>query len=103
MQYAFTHLRGLALSQILLHIWDNGEIGLEDIPALIQLLAAAVGDPDQVATVEWKIQEIKQRNCKFSQYYPKFQLIASDLQLNNYPLKNALRIGLYAEIMDSCT
>ena len=50
MRYAFNHLSGIALKQILPHVRDNGEIVLEDLPAFIQLLEAAFGDPDRVAT-----------------------------------------------------
>jgi hypothetical protein len=46
MRYAFNRLSGLALKQILPHVQDNGEIGLGDLPAFIQLLEAAFGDPD---------------------------------------------------------
>jgi hypothetical protein len=46
MRYAFNRLSGLALNQILPHVRENGEVGLEDLPAFIQLLEAACGDPD---------------------------------------------------------
>jgi len=46
MQYAFNRLRGVAFGQILPHVREDGTIGLEDLPALIQLLEAAFGDPD---------------------------------------------------------
>jgi len=69
-------------------------IGLEDLPAFIQLLEAAFGDPDRVATAERKMREIKQKNCKFSQYYAEFQVIAADLDWNPLALQNALRMGL---------
>jgi hypothetical protein len=52
MRYAFNRLSGIALKQILPHVRDNGEIGLEGLPAFIQLLEAAFGDPDRVATAE---------------------------------------------------
>jgi hypothetical protein len=52
MPYAFNRLRGIPLGHILPHVREDGTIGLEDIPALIQLLEAAVGDPDRVATAE---------------------------------------------------
>jgi len=54
------------LGQILPQIWENGEIGLEDLPAFIQLLEAAFGDPDKVATTEQNMQGIKQNNREFS-------------------------------------
>jgi hypothetical protein len=34
MQYTFIHLRGVALGEISPHIWEDGTIGLEDLPAL---------------------------------------------------------------------
>jgi hypothetical protein len=35
MRYAFNRLRGIALGQILPHVWEEGTIGLEDRPAFI--------------------------------------------------------------------
>jgi len=62
MRYAFNRLMGVALGQILPHVGEDGTIGLEDLPAFIQLLEAAFGDPDRVATAERKMREIKQKN-----------------------------------------
>jgi len=78
MRYVFNRLRGVALDQILPHVWEDGTIGLEDLPAFIQLLEAAFGDPDRVANAERKMREIKQKNREFSQYYSEFQVIAAD-------------------------
>jgi len=103
MRYAFNRLRGVALGQILPHVREDGTIGLEDLPALIQLLEAAFGDPDRIATAERKIREIKQKNHEFSQYYAEFQVIAADLDWNPSALRNALRIGLSEEMKDSFT
>ena len=52
MQYVFTRLRGVTLGQILPNVQEDGSIGLEDLPVLIQLLEAAFGDRDQVATAK---------------------------------------------------
>jgi len=79
MRYTFNRLRGRALGQILPHVREDGTIGLEDLSASIQLLEAAFGDPDRVATAERKMPEIKQKNHEFSQYYSEFQVIAADL------------------------
>jgi hypothetical protein len=46
MRYAFNRLSRLVLRQILPHVWENGEIDLGDLPAFIQLLEAAFGDPE---------------------------------------------------------
>jgi hypothetical protein len=101
MRYAFNRLSGLALKQILPHLRDNGEVGLEDLPAFIQLLEAAFGDPDRVATAERNMREIKQRNREFSLYYAEFQVIAADLDWNPSALRNALRSALSEEMKDS--
>jgi hypothetical protein len=61
-RYAVNLLSGVALGQILLHVWENGTIGLQDLPAFIYRLEAAVGNPDCVATAKRKMQEIKQKN-----------------------------------------
>jgi hypothetical protein len=103
MRYAFNRLRGVALGQILPHVREDGTIGLEDLPAFIQLLEAAFGDPDRVATAERKMREIKQKNREFSQYYAEFQVIAADLDWNPSALRNALRMGLSEEMKDSFT
>jgi hypothetical protein len=101
MRYAFNRLSGLALRQILPHVRENGEIDLGDLPAFIQLLEAAFGDPDRVATTERNMREIKQNNREFSQYYAEFQVIAADLDWNPSALRNALRSGVSEEMKDS--
>jgi len=103
MRYAFNRLRGIALGQILPHVREDGTIGLEDLSAFIQLLEAAFGDPDRVATAERRMREIKQKNREFSQYYAEFQVIAADLDWNPSALRNALRMGLSEEMKDSFT
>ena len=103
MRYAFNHLRGVALGQMLPHVRKDGMIGLEDLPALIQLLVADFGDPDRVATAELTMRVIKQKNREFSQYYAEFQVIAANLDWNPSALWNALRMGLSEEMKDSFT
>jgi hypothetical protein len=103
MRYAFNRLRGIALGQILPHVREDGTIGLEDLPAFIQLLEAAFGDPDPVATAKRIMREVKQKNREFSQYYAEFQVIAADLDWNPSALRNALRMGPSEEMKDSFT
>ena len=83
------------------HVREDGEIGLENRPTLIQLLEAAFGDPDRVATAERKMREIKHTNRWFSQYYAEFQVIAGDLDRNPSASQNALQMGLSEEMKDS--
>jgi hypothetical protein len=59
-RYPFHYPNGIALAQFLPQVQDNEEVGLEVQPASRQLLEAAFGDPNQVATAGWKMQEIKQ-------------------------------------------
>jgi hypothetical protein len=94
MRYAFTRLSGLALRQILPHVREDREIDLGDLTAFIQLLEAAFGDPDRVATAERSMREINQQNREFFQYYAEFHIIAADLDWNPLALWNALRSGL---------
>jgi hypothetical protein len=101
MRYAFNRLSGLALRQILPHVREDGEIDLGDLTAFIQLLQAAFGDPDRLATAERNMPEIKQKNREFSQYYAEFQVIAADLDWNPLDLRNALRSGLSEEMKDT--
>jgi hypothetical protein len=74
---------------------------LECLPALLQLLEAAGGDPGRIATTKRKLQDIKQKKSEFSQYYAEFQVIAADLDWNPSALRNALRVGLSEEMKDS--
>jgi hypothetical protein len=103
MRYAFNRLRGVALGQILPHVREDGTIGLGDLPAFKQLLEAAFGDPDRVATAKRKMREIKQKNREFSQYYAESQVIAADLDWNPSALRTALRMGMSEEMKHSFT
>ena len=103
MRYALNRLKGIALGQIMPHVWEDGMIWLENPQAYIQLVTAAFGDPDQVATAERKMREIKHKNCMFSECYAEYQVIAADLDWNPSALRNALRMGLSEEMKDSFT
>jgi hypothetical protein len=98
MRYVFNHLSRLALRQILPPVRENREIDLGDVSVLINLLEKAFGDPDEVATTERNMREIKQKNRDFSLYYAEFQVIAADLDWNPSALRNALRSGLSEEM-----
>jgi hypothetical protein len=101
MRYALNCLSGLTLKQVLPYIRENGEIGIEGLPAFIQLLEAAFGDHDQVATGERNMREIKQKNREFSQNYAEFQVIGADLDWNPSAIRNALSSGLSEKMKDS--
>jgi len=101
MRYAFIHQKGVTPGEILPHVWEDRTIRLDDLPACIQLVAAALGDHYQVATAKRKMQDIKRNNWEFSQYYAQFQVIPADLDWNTSAIISALRIGL-SEGMKHC-
>jgi len=103
MQCALNHLREVALGQIMPHVQESGEIWLEDLPAVVELLEAAFGDPDQVATAERKMHQIKLLIRVFSQHYAEFRVIAAHMDWNPSALRNALRMGSSEEMNDSFT
>jgi hypothetical protein len=82
---------------------DSLQSGVEDLPAFIQLLEAAFGDPDRVVTAERKMRDSKQKNREFSQYYTEFQVFAADLDWNPSARGNTFRMGLSEEMKDSFT
>jgi hypothetical protein len=53
------------------YIPDTG-INLANILTLIIILETAFGDPDQVTTVERKLEALKPTNYHFSTYYAGF-------------------------------
>jgi len=91
------------LGQILPHVQEDRIIGLEDLPAFIQLLDTAFGDTDRVATAAQKMGEIQHKNAVCSQYYAEFHVIPADFDWNHSALRNASSMGLSEEIQDSFT
>jgi hypothetical protein len=89
MWYTFNCLVGIALGQILPHVWKDEMIGLEALSAFIQLLKAAVGDPDWVATTNRKMSKMKQINIYFFRYYVQFHVINPDDDCNLSAMHNA--------------
>jgi hypothetical protein len=67
---------------------------------LITVLETAIGDPDHVATAEWKLEALKQTNCHFSTCYTEFQYYTVDVQWNDPAKHTALMRGLKNEIKD---
>jgi hypothetical protein len=61
-------------------------IGQEDRPPFIQHLEVALGDPEQVATMELKMQTLEQQQYMFSHYCAASQDIAADLDWNHLAL-----------------
>jgi hypothetical protein len=81
------------------YITDKG-INLTDVPAVITVLETAFGNPNHVATAEWKLEGLKQTNCDFSTYYAEFQRYMANVQCNDLTKHTALMRGLNNEIKD---
>jgi hypothetical protein len=79
MRHTFNRLSGIALGQMLPYTQEDRMIGLEDLPACIQLLGSGFGHPDRVATAERKMKGINPTNREFSHGYAELQVIAADL------------------------
>jgi hypothetical protein len=98
--HTFNLPKGVALVQIKPHIQNNGTIGLEHLPMVLQLLEAAFENPDRVATAEQKIRDTEQMRLELSQNYAESQLFATHLQWITVVLNDILRIRLPQEIKD---
>jgi hypothetical protein len=66
--------------------------------ALISILEATFGDPDQVGTVSVELNKLTQGNKEFSQYYAEFQCLMAILDYDSNAKKAALKHGLSQEL-----
>ena len=64
-------LKDNALAQVQPHITAT-EIMLDNIPALLEILQTAFGDPDPQGTATRELKKLRQTNKKFSTYVADF-------------------------------
>jgi hypothetical protein len=50
----------------------SGEVKLDSLKTLVDMPELAVGDQNKAATAKLELLRLKQRDCKFSQYYTEF-------------------------------
>jgi hypothetical protein len=74
---------------------------LEDIEALIKILEAAFGNPDEVGTASGELDYLMQGNCIFSIYYAEFQHLMAILDYDSKAKRAALKRGLSKELQAS--
>jgi len=98
--YAVGFLKGKAYQQILPLI-DEGNINRASVKALITLLENAFGDSDRVRTAERNLQNLRQKNHKFSDYLGDFQQYAAEVSWNDAPKRTSLYEGFSAELKDA--
>jgi hypothetical protein len=71
---------------------------LEDVEALIKILEATFGDPDEVGMGSGELDHLMQGNREFSMYYAEFQRLMEILDYNSKAKKAALKRGLSKEL-----
>jgi hypothetical protein len=92
-------LRGRALDQILPYIKENGNRwALNDVEDVIKILQRTFGDPDERATARFKLQNLRQNNREFSDYYAEFSRLVAELGWDEAATMDALRNGLSLEL-----
>jgi hypothetical protein len=102
LRYAVGCLKGVALAQ-LMPLCDeiSGEVKLNSLKDLVDLLDLAFGDQDKAATAKRELLKLRQRDREFSQYYAEFQRYVADVKWNTEAQLDALRNGLSNELKDS--
>jgi hypothetical protein len=70
---------------------QTDKISLDDIEALIKILEAAFGDPDEVGIASWELDHLMQGNHEFSIYYAEFQRLMAILDYDSKAKKAALK------------
>jgi hypothetical protein len=69
--------------------------------ALISILEATFGNPDEVGTASAELDKLTQGNKEFSQYYAEFQYLMAILDYDSNTKKAALKHGLSQELQTS--
>jgi hypothetical protein len=100
LHYVYGFLKGNAQNQIQPYILPD-KINLGNVEALISILEAAFGDPDQVGTASVELDKLTQGNKEFSQYYAEFQRLMAILDYDSNTKKAALKCGLSRELQTS--
>ena len=83
LRYAVNRLLGATLNLIRAYVSENtGQIRLESLNALLDLLHQAFNDSDRTHTTNREIRKLKQKNGTFATYFAEFGPIMGDLNWN---------------------
>jgi hypothetical protein len=74
---------------------------LDDIKALIKILEATFGDPDEVRIASAELDYLMQGNSECRIYYAEFQCLMAILDYDSKAKKAALKRGLSKELQAS--
>jgi len=95
-------LLGASLNLIRAYVSENtGQIQLESLKALLDLLSKAFDDPDRTCTTNREIRKLKQKSSTFAAYFTEFGRIMGDLNWNEEAPRKQLYEGLSDEIKDA--
>jgi hypothetical protein len=100
LRYIYGYLNGNAQNQIQPYV-QTDKISLDDVEALIKILEAAFGDPDEVRMASEELDCLTQGNCEFIIYYAEFQRLIAILDYDSKAKKAALKRGLSKELQAS--
>jgi hypothetical protein len=96
----YSFLKGNAQKQIQPYVLTDN-INLVNAEALISIVEATFGDPDQVGTASAELGKLTQGKTEFSQYYAEFQRLMAILDDDSNAKKAALKHGLSQELQIS--
>jgi hypothetical protein len=97
LHYVYGFLKGNMQNQIQPYILPD-KIKLDNVEALISILEATFGDPNQVGTASTELDKLTQGNKEFSQYYAEFQRVMAILDYDSNAKKAALKHSLSREL-----
>jgi hypothetical protein len=104
LRYAVGRLEKVALAQIMPYCDEvSGEIKLDSLKTLVDMLELAFGDQNKAATAKRELLRLEQRDRELSHYYAEFQRYVADVKWNTEAQIDALRNGLSNELKDSLT
>jgi hypothetical protein len=102
LKYTVGRLEKVAMAQIMLYCDKvSGEVKLNSLKTFVDILELAFGDQDKAATAKRELLRLKQRDCKFSQWYAEFQRYVADVNWNVEAQMDALRKGPSNKLKDS--
>jgi hypothetical protein len=100
--YVYSYLNDNTQNQIQLYI-QTDKISLDDVEALIKILEAAFGNPDEVVMASGELDCLMQGNYTYSIYYAEFQYLMAILHYNSKAKKATLKRGHSTELQASLT
>jgi hypothetical protein len=95
--YIFGLLEGKAADQIQPYVLPTG-INLTDVPALLNILDRAFGDPDPVGTATRAFRALKQKNTDLSTYVAEFSKLAAEVPWDDRAKLDHFQDGLSYEL-----